>query len=113
MTNAQERAKVLAERLKKFLTWTGWHSTANEPREYPATHYSTAPLDERNTVVQIIATALAQVEAETWEQAAVIVEEHASDVWFDHMQTAYASAAKSLRQQAQRAKEGSCQQQKT
>lgn len=72
MSDTHQAAKALAERLKKFLTWTGWHSTAKEPALYPQTNNSAVPLDARNTVVQILTLALTQARQDALEEAAVI-----------------------------------------
>ena len=62
------QAIALAEQLKDYLEWTGWHGTSPEPAVYQPTTSSDRPLDARNTVVQIIAAALAARERAVWEQ---------------------------------------------
>ena len=92
MTDAQARAKAVYEQL------------GNSTEMVLGQGVDVLKMQDDDLAV--IAAALAQVEAETWERAAVIVEEQAHSVWFDHVRAAYEEAARLLRQQAQRAKEG-------
>lgn len=77
MTNERVvQAISLAEQLKDYLEWTGWHGTSPEPAVYQPTTSSDRPLDARNTVVQIIADALAARERAIWLEAAKLADGH-------------------------------------